>query len=91
MSNPNLKSRAECADFAQLVFNANISNRYEYNLTSYEGAYLEENDIISIKDDKTGIEGQFRVVGKSISFGNGTYNLTLSINKQPPLLSQFLS
>ena len=91
VTNGNLKSRAECADFAQKVFNANINNRYEYTLNTYEGAYLEENDVISIIDEKTGIEGQFRIVGKTINFGNGAYSLTLSINKQPPLLSQFLT
>ena len=91
VSNSNLKSRAECADFAQKVFNANITNRYEYTLNTYEGAYLEENDIVSITDETTGIEGQFRIVGKSISFGNNTYSLSLTINKQPPLLASFLA
>lgn len=91
VTNNNLTSRADCADFAQKVFNANIKNKYEYNLSTYEGAYLEENDVISIVDDNTGIEGNFRIVGKSIDFGEGAYSLSLTINKQPPLVSEFLS
>tara|TARA_Y100000310_G_C20658956_1_gene803586 strand:+ start:1340 stop:2371 length:1032 start_codon:yes stop_codon:yes gene_type:complete len=90
VSNPNLKSRAECMDFAQKVFNANLKAKYEYNLTTFEGAYLEENDVIKIIDDSTEVEGNFRIVGKTINFGPGAYEITLTINQQPPLISQFL-
>lgn len=91
ISNPTLKSKAECLDFAQKVFNANVEAKYEYSLTTYEGGYLEENDVINIIDDTTEVEGNFRIIGKTISFGTGSHSISLSINKQPPLLSQFIN
>ena len=86
----DLTSRAQCMDFAQKVFNANIQNKYEYNLATTEGAYLEENDIIHIIDDVTSINGNFRIIGKNINFGNGAHQIILNINKQMPLLDSFL-
>ena len=91
ITNPNLKSKAECMDFAQVVYNANLDAKYEYSLSTYEGAYLEENDIVSINDSATDIEGNFRVIGKTIGFGVNTYSVELRINKQPPLLASFLN
>ena len=90
VNNPLLKSRAECMDFAQKIFYANIKVKYEYNLTTYEGVYLEENDVITVIDNTTDVEGNFRIIGKTINFGSGNYEIILTINKQPPLLSQFL-
>jgi len=90
VNNPNLKSRAECMDFAQKIFNANLKAKYEYSLSTFEGAYLEENDVIGIIDDTTEVEGNFRLIGKTINFGPDSYSVALTINKQPPLLSQFL-
>jgi len=91
VSNPHLTSRAECMDFAQKVFHANSQSRYEYSLTTFEGAYLEENDVITVIDDTTSVEGNFRIVGKTINFSPNGYGLTLTINKQPPLLAKFLN
>jgi hypothetical protein len=77
-------------DFAQKIFNANIQNQYEYSLETPEGAYLEENDIVEIIDKDTDISGNFRIIGKTITFGNGSYSINLEINKQLPLLDSFL-
>jgi len=90
VSKPNLTSRAQCMDFAQKIFNANIQNQYEYSLETPEGAYLEENDIVEIIDKDTDISGNFRIIGKTITFGNGSYSINLEINKQLPLLDSFL-
>ena len=90
VDNPLLKSRAECMDFAQKIFHANIKVKYEYSLTTFEGAYLEENDVITVIDDTTDVEGNFRIIGKIINFSPSGYGITLTINKQPPLLSKFL-
>ena len=51
----------------------------------------KENDIIHIRDDKTGIEGNFRIIGKSVDFGPNRYRLKLTINNRPPILAQFLA
>ena len=91
VSNPLLKNRAACLDFAQEIFLANIKAKYEYSLASTEGFYLEENDVIRIIDEETTVDGKFRIIGKTIGFGNGELSLELSINKQPPLLSRFLT
>ena len=90
VDNPLLKSQAECVEFGSKVFNANLNVKYEYALTTFEGGYLEENDVVNIIDDTTEVEGNFRIVGKTISFGPTGHTITLNINKQPPLLSQFL-
>lgn len=90
-SRKDLTSRADCMDFAQKVFNANQKAKYEYTLTTFEGAYLEENDAVEIIDKDTEVNGIFRVIGKSINFGDGIYSVTLNINNQPPLLDSFLT
>tara|TARA_Y100000310_G_scaffold162601_1_gene162566 strand:- start:1171 stop:2202 length:1032 start_codon:yes stop_codon:yes gene_type:complete len=91
ISNPILESRTECMDFAQKVFLANIRNKYEYTLDTFEGLYLKENDVIHIRDSVTGIEGNFRIIGKNVTFGPNQFKLQLTINNRPPLLSQFLT
>ena len=53
--------------------------------------YLKENDVIHIRDDKTGIEGNFRIIGKSVTFGPNQFRLQLTINQRPPILAQFLT
>jgi|2_EtaG_2_1085320.scaffolds.fasta_scaffold10259_2 hypothetical protein len=89
VTNKKLKSKAECFNFAQKIFRANTLAKYEYTLNTFEGVYLKENDVIFITDDETGINGNFRVVGKTISFGPNSFRLRLYINKRPPLLSEF--
>ena len=44
-------------DWAQNVFNANLSTQFEYILDTFDGIYLEPNDVIKIKDDKTDTTG----------------------------------
>jgi hypothetical protein len=90
VTNKQLENRVECLDFAQEIFLANLKAKYEYNLTSVDGYYLEENDVIRIIDKETVIDGNFRVIGKTINFGVGSLSVVLTINKQPPLLSRFL-
>ena len=91
VNNKKLKSRAECMDFAQKIFNANIQSKYEYSLETTEGAYLEENDVVNILDNDTDVNGSFRIIGKTITFGNGAHQISLDINKQLPLLDSFLA
>jgi len=87
----DLTSKAQCMDFAQKIFNINVQNKYEYTFNSTEGVYLEENDVVRIIDDDTDINGLFRIIGKTISFGNGSHQIALEINKQAPLLDSFLA
>jgi hypothetical protein len=86
-----LEGRAECMDFAQKAFLANIQNKYEYTLDTFEGLYLKGNDVIHISDTITGIEGNFRIIGKSVTFGPNQFRLQLTINQRPPILAQFLT
>ena len=62
-----------------------------YTLTTFEGVYLHENDVVHITDAETGIEGNFRLIGKTITFSPTTFNLKLIINKRPPILGEYLS
>ena len=90
VSNNELKSKAECMDFAQKIFRANTKSKYEYTMSTFEGAYLKENDVIYIDDDETGIDGNFRIIGKTLTFSPARFTLKLTINKRPPILADFL-
>ena len=90
VSNPTLKSRAACMDWGQKVFNANLKSQYEYILDTFDGIYLEPNDVITIIDEKTDTSGNYTIVGKSLSCGANTYRLQLTINKRPPILQEFI-
>ena len=67
-----------------------MKNQYEYKLSTPEGVYLKEGDVIQIISDDVDVSGNFRIIGKKISFGSNVYSLSLTINKRPPILSQFL-
>ena len=90
VSNKQLESRGECMDFAWKIFDINIQNQYEYKISSSEGIYLNEGDVIEIISDDVDISGNFRVIGKKIDFSSNKFQLTLTINKSPPILAQFL-
>ena len=90
VKNKLLESRADCMDFAQKILDANLQNKYEYTLSTTDGVYLNEGDVIEIINDDVDISGNFRVVGKKIDFSSGKYKLVLTINKSPPILAQFL-
>ena len=90
VSNNMLESRAECMDFAHKVFEVNMKNQYEYKITTGEGVYLEQGDVVEIISDDVDISGNFRIIGKTIEFGSNKYKLGLTINKRPPILAQFL-
>jgi len=89
LNNPTLVSKAECMDYAQKIFRANTQAKYEYTLNTFEGVYLQENDVIHITDNDTGIQGNFRIIGKVINFSPSSFKLRLTINKRPPILSEF--
>lgn len=90
VTNRKLESKAECMDFAQKIFRANVKAKYEYTLNTFEGVYLEENDVVYITDDETGINGNFRIIGKNITFSPNSFRLQLIINKRPPILGDYL-
>ena len=90
VKNPTLQSRAACMDWGQKVFNANLKTQFEYILDTFDGIYLEPNDVIHINDKKTDTSGNFIVIGKSLSCGANTFRLQLTINKRPPMLKQFI-
>ena len=68
VTNEKLQSPAACKDFAQKLFRANLETQYEYGIDSFEGVYLEENDVITIKTDDPEFSGNYRVRGKKIAF-----------------------
>ena len=77
-------------DWGQKVFNANLKSQYEYILDTFDGIYLEPNDVITIIDEKTDTSGNYTIVGKSLSCGANAYRLQLTINKRPPILQEFI-
>ena len=90
VSNPLLKNKADCMDFAQKIFQANLEHQYEYILDTFDGVYLRSNDVIHISDNKTDTTGNFRVIGKTLTSDGNTFRLQLTINKRPLILAQFL-
>ena len=90
VTNKELESKAECMDFAHKVLEANLKNQYEYKLATSDGIYLNEGDVVEIISDDVDVSGKFRIIGKTVDFGAGEYKVGLTINKRPPILSQFL-
>jgi hypothetical protein len=82
---------AECKDFAALLFEANLKVQYEYSLKILDGAYLMENDVIKVITEDPEFGGNYRVMGKAISFSPSSFSLSLVINKKPPTLAEYIS
>ncbi len=91
INNKNLKSPAECKDFAQKIFRANLTTQYEYSISSPNGVYLMENDVIRVETEDPRFSGNYRVRGKKIAFGPNSFTVGLNINKKPPTLTEFIS
>ena len=90
VKNENLKSPAECKDFAAKIFRANIETQYEYGLDTFEGITLVENDIIRIDTEDELFAGNYRVRGKKIAFSKSSFTIGLNINRKPPTLAEYI-
>jgi hypothetical protein len=90
VKNENLESPAACKEFGARLYQANLSNRYEYGIQVTEGIYLAENEVIRVETDDKDFSGNYRVVGKTISF-SPTITIGLTINKKPPTLAEYIS
>ena len=90
-TNESLESPAACKNFAQELFRANLHVQYEYGLQVLEGAYLNENDVIRIQTDNPKFSGNYRVIGKSVSFSPSDYSVGITINRKPPTLAEYIS
>jgi len=84
-------SPAGCKDFAAKLFEANLKVQYEYSLKIIDGAYLVENDVVKIITDDPEFSGNYRIIGKAISFSPNSFSLALVINRKPPTLAQYIS
>ena len=91
VNNSSLKSPAECKDFAQKIFRANLTTQYEYGIDTFEGVHLSENDVIRIETEEPKFSGNYRVRGKKIAFTSNTFSIGLNINRKPPTLAEFIS
>ena len=91
VTNESLKSPAECKDFAQKLFRANLTTQYEYGIETFEGAYLCENDVIRVETEDQKFSGNYRVRGKKISFSPSSFSIGLNINRKPPTLAEYIS
>tara|TARA_R100001509_G_scaffold112944_1_gene68368 strand:+ start:6211 stop:7263 length:1053 start_codon:yes stop_codon:yes gene_type:complete len=91
VTNQNLLSPAACKDFAQKLFRANLKVQFEYSFNTFEGLYLEENDVIKIITDEEEFAGNYRVIGKSITFSPSTFSIGLNINRKPPTLAEYIA
>ena len=90
-TNENLRSPAECKDFAQKVFRANLETQYQYTIKSWEGAYLAENDVIRVETDDDIFNGNYRVTGKKIAFTQSSFDVGININRNPPTLTEYIA
>jgi|TARA_Y100000401_G_scaffold63764_1_gene50668 hypothetical protein len=91
VTNGALTSPAACKDFAQKLFRANLVTQYEYGIETFEGAHLEENDVIRIETEDRKFSGNYRVRGKKINFTPSSFNVGLNINRKPPTLVEYIN
>lgn len=91
VTNNSLSSPAECVDFAQKLFRANLTTQYEYGIDTIEGAHLSENDIIRIETADQKFTGNYRVRGKKVIFTPSSFSVGLNINRKPPTLAEYIS
>ena len=91
VTNNNLKSPAECKDFAARLFQANLKVQYQYSLEVTEGAYLAENEVVRIQTDQPQFTGDYRVIGKTVSFDAGAFRIGININRKPPTLAEYIT
>ena len=91
VTNTALRSPAECKDFAQKLFRANLTTQYEYGIATFEGAYLSENDVIRVETEDQKFSGNYRVRGKKITFSPSSFSIGLNINRKPPTLAEYIS
>tara|TARA_R110002012_G_scaffold269293_1_gene453370 strand:- start:767 stop:1819 length:1053 start_codon:yes stop_codon:yes gene_type:complete len=91
VSNDKLNSYAECKEFAARIFQANLFNQYEYGIESFDGAYLVENEVVRVEAEDPQFSGNYRVMGKGISFSPSDYSVNLNINRKPPTLAEYIS
>ena len=91
VTNESLKSPAECKDFAQKLFRANLTTQYEYGIETFEGAHLSENDVIRVETEDQKFSGNYRIRGKKISFSPSSFSIGLNINRKPPTLAEYIA
>mgnify|MGYP001378970350 FL=1 len=91
VTNESLTSPADCKDFAQKLFKANLKAQYEYAIEVTEGGYLNENDVIRVTTEDERLSGNYRVIGKAITFSPNDYKVGITINKKPPTLAEYIS
>ncbi len=91
VTNTALRSPAECKDFAQKLFRANLTTQYEYGIETFEGAYLSENDVIRVETDEHKFSGNYRVRGKKVTFSPSSFSIGLNINRKPPTLAEYIN
>ena len=91
VTNDDLLSPAACKEFGARLFEANLKNQFEYTISTFEGAYLNENDVIRIETEDKEFAGNYRVIGKNIKFAPSGFSLALTINRKPPTLAEYIS
>ena len=90
VTNTSLESPAECKDFGQKLFRANLTTQYEYGIETYEGVHLNENDVVRIETEDQKFSGNYRVRGKQITFNSDEFSVGLTVNKKPPTLAEYI-
>ena len=50
-----------------------------------------ENDVIQVITEDPEFGGNYRVMGKAISFSPSSFSLGLTLNKKPPTLAEYIS
>ena len=90
VTNEQLKSPAECVDFGQKIFRANLITQYEYGIDTVDGYHLAENDVVRVETTDKIFTGNYRVRGKKIAFTSGEFTIGININRKPPTLAEYI-
>ena len=91
VENSDMKSPAECKKFAGDIFEANLKLQYEYTMTTFDGAYLQENDVIRIQTEEPEFSCNYRILGKTITLSRSSFAVGLTINRKLPTLAEYIS
>ena len=84
------KSNAHAQRMSFLESEKDSEDLYELSINATKGYHTGIDSIVRIKTDDTNISGNFRLVGKKMSYKGGKMSLSLKFNKEPIRVRDYL-
>ena len=89
--NKNFNDPDEARKYAISFLKKSQQEIDEITIQASKGFYTSLESIVNIKVNKPEIDGNHRLVSKTISFSSNKLGLTLNLNKRPIKVSEFIS